>query len=296
MAKILISGGTGLVGTSLGKQFVVEGHQVITLSRTTTKESTTSFWDIENKIIDVDLVNSCEVIIHLAGANISNTRWTKARKKVIINSRVQGASLLYNAIRDQTNVKYFISASAVGYYGAVTTAHVYEENDKPYNDFLSKVCQLWEAAADQFQAKNIKVIKLRTGVVLSDKGGAFKKFEAIANNYLAAPLASGKQFVPWIHIDDLVRMYIYVLNHNLSGSYNAVAPQHVSNKDLMIHITQKLNKPMWPISVPKVVLRLGLGEMAKMLTEGSKVSCHKIKKTGFKFNYENIDQALKDLT
>ncbi|WP_218599569.1 TIGR01777 family oxidoreductase [Polaribacter sp. NJDZ03] len=291
MAKIIITGGTGLVGKRLSKLLIDKNHEVVILSRNP-KEENEFKWDISSNYIDEIALLDTDYIIHLAGAGIADKRWTKERKQIIIDSRVKSANLLYDKINElKINLKGFISASGVGYYGAVTTDKIYEETDKAGTDFLGEVCQKWENAAQQFSTKNIPVTILRTGVVLTDKGGALDKMKTP----IITPLGSGKQFLPWIHLDDLCAIYIKVIDDNLEGVFNAVAPEHHTSKTFSKELAKSIGKPYLGIGVPSFMLKLVFGDMAKILLEGSKISAKKIEKNGYSFRFKTLKKALNNL-
>ncbi|WP_166385168.1 TIGR01777 family oxidoreductase [Polaribacter sp. 11A2H] len=291
MAKIIITGGTGLVGKRLSKLLIDKNHEVVILSRNP-KEENEFKWDISSNYIDEIALLDTDYIIHLAGAGIADKRWTKERKQIIIDSRVKSANLLYDKINElKINLKGFISASGVGYYGAVTTDKIYEETDKAGTDFLGDVCQKWENAAQQFSTKNIPVTILRTGVVLTDNGGALDKMKTP----IITPLGSGKQFLPWIHLDDLCAIYIKAIDDNLEGVFNAVAPEHHTSKTFSKELAKSIGKPYLGIGVPSFMLKLVFGDMAKILLEGSKISAKKIEKNGYSFRFKTLKKALNNL-
>ncbi|SDR76546.1 hypothetical protein SAMN05216503_0807 [Polaribacter sp. KT25b] len=291
MAKVIITGGTGLVGKRLSKLLIDKNHQVVILSRSP-KNKNEFKWDISTNYIDEKALLNADYIIHLAGAGIADKRWTTERKQIIIDSRVNSANLLFDKINELSiALKGFISASGVGYYGAITSNKIYTETDKPGNDFLSEVCQKWENAAHHFLAKDIPVTIFRTGIVLSDKGGALDKMKTP----IISPLGSGKQFLPWIHIDDLCEMYIKAVEDNLTGIYNAVAPEHQTNTSFSKILAKSIKRPFLPIAVPDFLLKLIFGKMAIILLEGSKVSAKKIEKNGYSFRFKTLKKALNNL-
>ncbi|WP_282072609.1 TIGR01777 family oxidoreductase [Polaribacter atrinae] len=291
MAKIIITGGTGLVGKRLSKLLIDKKHDVVILSRSPKNENEFK-WDISSNYVDEKALLNTDYIIHLAGAGIADKRWTKERKEVIINSRVKSANLLFDKISElKINLKGFISASGVGYYGAITTNKIYQETDNAGTDFLGDVCQKWENAAHQFSTKNIPVTILRTGIVLTDNGGALDKMKTP----IITPLGSGKQFLPWIHLDDLCAIYIKAIEDNLEGIFNAVAPEHHTSITFSKELAKSINKLYIGIGVPSFMLKLIFGEMAKILLEGSKISAKKIEKNGYSFRFETLKKALNNL-
>lgn len=292
---VLITGGNGFVVQHLVKH--LSDQYTIRLLTRNPKASNEFHWSIQNKTIDEKALENIDHIIHLAGANIFEKRWTIERKQEIISSRIASARLLLEALKQNNQtIKTFISASAIGYYGAVTTEKIFTENDTKGNDFLSDVVEKWENAADAFQQSNIavKVVKLRTGVVFAKAGSALQKIEKPIANYVGALLGSGKQYMPWIHIDDLCRLYQYSLaNSEIAGTFNAVAPQHITNKELTQYIAKQMHKPLWLPNIPAFVLKVIFGESACMLLEGSRISCERVLAIGFEFKYPDVDSFIK---
>ena len=289
MAKILITGGTGLIGNKLTQLLIENNHEVVILSREPSKKNEFK-WDIsEGSIDEKALINVDYIIIHLAGAGIADERWTTKRKKILIDSRVESANLLYEKVKKlQIPLKGFISASGIGYYGAVTTEEIFEETAKSGHDFLAEICLKWEAAAMQFAEEQIPVTILRTGVVLSSTGGALEKMRTP----VVTPLGSGKQYLPWIQIDDLCEMYLKVVENNITGIYNAVAPEHHTSYSFSKELAKSIQKPFVGIPVPSFLLKIMFGEMAIILLEGSRISAKKVEKSGFSFQFETLKKAL----
>ncbi|MDP5092036.1 MAG: TIGR01777 family oxidoreductase, partial [Polaribacter sp.] len=284
----LITGGTGLIGSKLTQLLIERNHEVAILSRKPSQKNEFK-WDIVNNFIDEKAFENIDFIIHLAGAGIADERWSNARKKELIDSRVQSANLLFENIKKfKTPLKGFISASGIGYYGAVTSNEIFEETAKAGDDFLAEICIKWEAAAMQFENEQIPVTILRTGVVLSSSGGALEKMKTP----VVTPLGSGKQYLPWIHIDDLCEMYLKAIENNLVGIYNAVAPEHQTSYSFSKQLAKSINKPFVGIPVPSFLLKIVFGEMSVILLEGSRISANKIKKSGFSFRFETLKKAL----
>ena len=292
MYKILISGGTGLIGKHLQEKLLQKNHEVVILSRKPKKKNE-YLWDISDNYIDENAFKGVTHIVHLAGAGIADKRWTTKRKKELIDSRVKSANLLFKKVKDlKIDLKGFIAASGIGFYGAVTTEKIYTEKDPPHNDFISKVCVDWENASNQFNQLNIPVTILRTGIVLSKKGGALPK---INTPLFLAALGSGKQYMPWIHIDDLSNLYIQSIEkNNFSGIYNAVAPEHQINNNFTQTLAKVLKKITSPFNVPSFVLKIILGELAGILLKGSKISSKKTA-DNFTFLYPKLMTALKQI-
>ena len=299
MAKVLISGGTGSIGSLMADFLHRQGHEVGLLSRSEKNDGTfkTYKWNIKDNYLDPEALESCDYIIHLAGAGIADRAWTAGRKKEIIESRVLSTDLLYNQVKKhKTPLKAFISASAVGYYGQVTSNKNFTEKDKSANDFVGKTCFLWEQAAEQFENLGIRTVRLRIGVVLMEKGGALEKMVQPIRMGFGSPLGSGKQYIPWIHVDDLIGMFYKALtSDDMSGAYNAVAPEPASNAEFTRILARALNKKLWLPNVPAFVLKALLGERASLVLKGSRVSSKKIESTGFKFKYPSLEPALENL-
>lgn len=298
MKKILISGGSGLVGSHLTKKLIKKGYSVNILSRNPgEKDGVKSFkWDVKNGKIDKDAFKGVTGIIHLAGAGIADKRWTNKRKRIIINSRVDSANLLYTSAKKAgLQLNTFISASGINYYGAETTSNIYVETDLPSNDFIGECCVKWEAAADQFSDLT-RVVKLRTGVVLAKNGGALDRMVKPIKMGIGSPLGNGQQYMPYIHINDLCDLYIYALeNEHVRGVYNACNGDHLTNIELTDALAHEFKKSLWAPKVPAVALKLLFGEMSKIILYGSRASSDKVKSTGFEFQFQNIHQALFDI-
>ncbi len=299
--KILITGGTGLVGTALTELLVEKGYLVTILTRDKNRTSkhpniTYSFWDIDKGIIDKDELLSANYIVHLAGAGIADKPWSSNRKKEILDSRVEPIRLIHNSLKNNAHqLKAFISASGVGYYGAITTNTIFDEKASAANDFLGKTCLQWEQAVDEIAELPIRIVKLRTGIVLAKNGGALPKMMQPFKFGLGAALGTGKQIMPWIHIDDLARLYCAAIeSESFTGAYNAIAG-NVSNKDFSKALSKVINKPFWLPNVPGGMLKLFLGEMAVILLEGSAASNQKLLQTGFKLKFTNLEEALMKL-
>ncbi|GAA4166570.1 TIGR01777 family oxidoreductase [Chryseobacterium ginsenosidimutans] len=294
---ILITGANGLVAKELSKKLEKE-FSVRFLTRK--KKNANEFeWDIKNQSIDEKAFENVSHIIHLAGANISEKRWTDERKKELISSRVDSANLILKTLRAKNmKLKSFISASGINYYGTKTTEKIFTEKDNPGNDFLSEVVVLWERAADDFKEQNVaeRVVKIRTAVVLSEKDGALKKMIPTIKMGIGSPLGTGKQYMPWIHIKDICSIYKFALkNSDLDGAFNATSPEHTTNENLTKKIAEVLKKPLFMPNVPSFVLKLLFGELASALLEGSRASSEKIQKAGVVFEFPDLEGALEDL-
>ncbi|MEO8765141.1 MAG: TIGR01777 family oxidoreductase [Ginsengibacter sp.] len=307
MPVVLISGGTGLIGTKLTHHLIDSNYEVIILTREKNRSSgspklTYSFWDSKKQLIDAEAVKKADHIIHLAGAGVMDKKWTSVYKKEIIESRTRSSELLVKTVREnEHHIKTFVSASAIGWYGADKDPLLHKEGfietDATGKDFLGETCLLWETSVEPFAEMGIRLVKLRTGIVLDNDGGAFKEFKRPLRFGFAGILGSGKQIVSWIHLDDLCRIYVESIeNKNLSGSYNAVAPSPVTNKKLVIVMAEKFrNKFYIPIHVPTFFLKLIKGERSIEILKSATVSSKKIKSTGFTFLYPSIESAIAEL-
>ena len=293
MKNILITGGSGLVGKKITQQLESEGLSVAWLSRDPKKYTQKSFaWDIDKNTIDKAAIEWADGIIHLAGEGVAEKRWMEERKKAILESRTQSSAMLYEAIKNAKNKpEAFISASAVGYYGFDTGDKTVAENEKPGTDFLAKVVVAWENEVKKMADLGLRTVLLRIGIVLDKDGGALKE---MMKPPVAAPLGSGKQWMSWIVIDDLARMFSFaVKNEKASGIYNAVGPNPATNAELTKAAAKHAGKPFIGFGVPGFGLKLILGEMAMMVLGGNKVTSKKIETAGFEFKYPELDKAMK---
>ena len=303
MQTILITGGTGLVGRALTNALVQRGYKVIILTRhipETAAGANTSYalWDVNKQTIDTGAVQAADHIIHLAGAGVVDKKWTDAYKKEIIDSRVKSSQLLISTLQDHSNaVKTLVSASAIGWYGADKGQADFIETDPPEKDFLGETCRLWEESVEPVTLLGKRLVKLRTGIVLSNEGGALVEFKRPIRFGLAAILGSGKQMVSWIHIDDLCRMFIHAIeNENTNGTYNAVAPLPVTNKTLTLSLAKAMKGKFFiPVHIPRFILKLLLGQRSIEVLKSATVSCEKIKGAGFVFLYPSIETAMAEL-
>jgi len=295
---ILLTGGTGLIGTHLTNALLNKGYVVSHLGRKpeNNPKVKTYLWDVAKGEIDETCINGVDTIVHLAGAGIVDKRWSDERKKEIIDSRTKSIGLIYQLIRKKNHVvKTVISASATGYYGD-SGAELLTEDSHEGNDFLAEVCIKWEAAADEGKDLGLRVVKFRTGIVLDKNGGALPQLAMPVKWGVGSPLGSGEQWTPWIHWRDVVKMYVYGIEHaTLSGVYNMTGPNPVTNKQLAKAVAQQLDKPFWAPNVPVFVLKLIMGEMRLAVLESIRTSSKKIEDTGFIFDYPELPGALKKI-
>ncbi|HEY9045134.1 MAG TPA: TIGR01777 family oxidoreductase [Ohtaekwangia sp.] len=298
LKNILITGASGLIGTRLTELLLAEGHRVTHLGRNHRSGSAKTFlWDVDKNQFDRHALEGTEVIVHLAGAGVADKPWTDERKWEILKSRTQSTQLLFNELQKGGHqVKTFVSASAIGYYGFENNEKVYSENDTPGNDFLANVVRQWEAEIDRIQELGIRVVKVRIGIVLSEKAGALKEMSKPIKYFAGSPLGSGEQYISWIHLDDIVSIFIKAIqDEKMTGAYNGSGPYPVTNRELTKAIAQTLHKPLFLPAVPAFALKMLLGEMANLVLKGSKVSSEKIQQAGFKFQFDTLEKALADL-
>jgi len=295
--SILLTGGTGLIGSRLTEQLLEKGYHVSHLSRSagTDARVTTYLWDVDKGEIDENCIDGVDMVVHLVGAGIADKRWTDKRKKEMIDSRTKSIALIYSLLkRKKHGVNAVISAAAIGYYGN-RGDELMTEDSPPSNGFLAKCCIAWEAAVDEGKNLGLRIVKFRTGVVL-DKGGALAKMAVPVKFYAGSPMGSGKQWVPWIHWQDVVDIYLFGIEHeNLGGIYNMVAPNPVTNKQLTQAIAKQLRRSLWLPNVPAIFLKLLLGEMSSIVLASTKVSTQKIEDAGFRFKFPQITKALEDI-
>ena len=312
MQNVLITGGSGLIGTRLSEILLEKGFSVSHLGRkkvtkiqaratnpTGAKSSIRMYnWDIDRGIIDEEALLKADYIIHLAGAGIADENWSEARKKEIIESRTKSISLITNTLKTIPHkIKSFISASGIGYYGANTGDERIAEQHTAGTDFVADCCIQWEAAADEIQHLGIRTVILRTGIVLSEKGGALPKLTQPVRWGVGAALGTGKQWQSWIHLDDLCELYVKALtDERMAGSYNAVAPNPITNYELTKLSAEVLKRPFWMPNVPAFALKLVFGEMAEIILGGNYILNKRITlETDFSYKYVEVKEALKDL-
>lgn len=298
--RILIAGATGLVGQELVTLCHQNDVSVNYLSTRKSKLSTANnykgfFWNPESGEIDITCFKDVEVIINLAGASISK-RWTDSYKKEILNSRLDTANCLLNSIQKHNiTIKHYISASAIGIYPNSLTNYYEEDFEEASDSFLGEVVEQWELAAKKFETIGVSVSLIRIGLVLSDKGGALPEIMKPVKLFAGAAFGSGKQWQSWIHISDLAHIFMFVVERQLEGTFNAVAPNAVSNSELTKAVAFILNKPLILPNIPKFAMQLVLGEMHILLFESQRVSSRKIEEEGFDFQFPNLKPALQDI-
>jgi uncharacterized protein len=309
MATVLITGGTGVIGSAVTGELLNRNYDIIIMTRSPEKYSNTSRvsyakWDTERQIIDGDAITKADYIIHLAGEGVADKRWTTKRKRQIAESRINGGALLVKALRENVNnVKAVVSASGIGWYGSPlltvpegrgTEKNPFEEPDPAAEDFLGSTCKEWEASIDPVISLGKRLVKFRTGPVLSKENGAIKEFKKPLKFGIATILGNGKQIMSWIHIDDVVRLYIYAIEmERLNGVYNAVAPHPATNKKMIIQLARTLRGKFYiPVFIPSFILKILFGELSIEVLKSAAVSCKKIKGEGYHFLYPSLTAAL----
>ena len=296
--KILITGATGMIGRKLIHALQKAGHTISILSRNKVGiyGVKSYIWDVDQGQIDPQCMSETDTIIHLAGENIASKKWTAKRKQQIINSRVLSTQLLYKTIKEtNANIKNFLSASAVGYYGDCGEEILTEDSAAGFG-FLAECCKYWEDAVDQGKSLSLRIVKFRIGFILAKGEGALPSLEKPIKFFVGAALGTGKQWIPWVHIDDIVSMFINAVeNPRFHGAYNACAPFPVTNLTLTKSIAHKLRRPVWPLNVPKPILKLILGEMSEVIFISTNTSAQKLLSTDFKFRFTRLEDALSDI-
>lgn len=297
--NVLISGGSGFIGKQLTNMLIDKGYSVSILSRNYKQNSVDiSYyrWDVAHQTIEEESVMKADFIIHLAGENIAEKKWTKERKEAIVQSREKSIQLIYDVLKkNHKKPEVFISASGIGIYGAVNGSEICNEETPPANDFLGTTCQKWEAAADTVASLGIRTVKIRTGLVLGKEDGFLKKLSPIFKYRLGSALGSGEQYMPWIHIDDLCGIYLEsIINPEMAGAYNAAVFDNTTNTIFSRTLAKIYGYSVWLPNVPAFLIQLAMGEMAQIVLTGKRVSSEKIEKTGFKFQYRTLKEALQD--
>ncbi|WP_411031392.1 TIGR01777 family oxidoreductase [Spongiimicrobium sp. 3-5] len=299
--KILITGATGLVGKAI-VALCGERHIAVNYLTTNRQKIVSApyyqgfYWNPEKGEIDEQSLKGVTAIINLGGATISK-RWTKAYKERILSSRVDGIKLLRNTLQriGPNQISYFVSASAIGIYPDSETNFYDEDETAIASDFLGSVTKAWEEEVNKLNTPNLTIAKIRIGLVLSNKGGALPKLAVPVKSFMGAAFGSGNQWQSWIHIQDLARMFLYVLENNLGGVFNGVGPNPVTNSKLLKELAGTLQRPLLLPNIPKFVMKMALGEMSYLLFASQRVSSKKIQEEGFVFNFQNIRMSLEDL-
>jgi uncharacterized protein (TIGR01777 family) len=296
--KILITGGSGLLGSALTKKLLKKNIEVVHLTRNKSSKNNVKnyLWDWKKNEIDENCFTGVTHIVHLAGAGIADKPWTQKRKEQIVKSRVLTTRLMLSKIIElNLPISAFIAASAVGIYGAQISEKIFNEEDEPFEDFLGNCCNQWEKSVDKFETMS-RVVKLRLGVILDKKHGALPKITNMVKNGIGSPLGNGQQYMPWIHIDDAVDIFFNsIVNDKIFGTFNAVSSDYITNSELTKKIGEFFNKKIWLPNVPSFVLKFLYGEMADTILKGVKVSNEKLKEIELKLKYEKIEEALYEI-
>lgn len=295
--NVLLTGGSGFIGKYLTNVLIDAGYSVSVLSRNDKKNTpliTYYKWDLNKNYIDENAVLNADYIIHLAGEGIVEKRWTEKRKKEILESRVKPIDLIHAVLqKNNKTLNAFVSASAVGIYGAFTNDTICTETTPPANDFLGTTCQVWENAADKIEALGIRTVKVRTGIVLGKDGGFLKKVTPSFKAGFGAVLGTGKQYLPWIHIEDLCQIYCKAIsNEKMHGPYNAAVTDNTTNADLSKILAGLYGYKIWLPKAPAFILKIVLGKMSAAVLTGQRVSSKKIQEAGFEFQFTDLEKAL----
>lgn len=298
MQTVLIAGGGGLIGLRLSAILKEKGYQVLHLSRQHRPNAAfpTYKWDVGQQWADPEAIKRTDYVVNLAGAGIADSPWTAARKKLIIDSRVDSARLLLSAFQEAgRRPKAYLSSAAIGYYGD-RGEELLAEQDQPGQGFLSECCIAWERAGAEVAASGIRTVVFRTGIVLSRQGGALPRIMLPIHFRLGTYFGNGRQWYSWIHIDDLCDMFVKAMEETqMEGVYNGVAPNPVRNKAFVEQAITATGHSAMLVPAPAFALRLALGEMASTILSSTKASSRKIEEAGFSFRYPRLPEALENL-
>ena len=300
--RIIVTGATGLIGRILCSKLLEQGNEITIFTRNPEAAKKVMKgvkkyvkWNYNYPEEWKDYLNETDSVIHLAGTNIGAKRWNNEFKKELFNSRIESTRQLVNTIKNCENKpKSFITASAVGFYGD-RADEVLIEKSNTGKDFLSNLCSEWEKEAEKIEDENVRRVSLRIGLVLSNEGGVLKKFLPPFKIFLGGPLGNGKQWFPWIHIEDLINIFIHTIEtESLQGPLNIASPGIVRMNDFATSLGKVLQRPSI-FQVPKIILNIAIGEFANAIVSGQKVSVTKLLNSGYEFKFENLEDALRDL-
>ena len=292
MAKVIIAGGTGLIGKALEKHLQEQQHDVYILTRSPRKQNHIQ-WDPKTASIDTEKIQNTEVVINLCGESVGDGRWTKKRKAILLNSRVDTTRFLFESFHRQKSMKQYLSASGINAYPLNSTKKELEEEDAFGDDYLSQLVKKWEQAADVFEPI-VPVFKLRIAMVLSNKGGALNKMLPLVKLGLASPIGKGSQCTNWVHLEDVVRAFGHAIEHSLDGPYN-LSGEGVTNRMFMNELMLVHGKKMWAPNVPAFLLKWVLGEQSTIVLDGVYANTNKLRASGFQLSYPLLSDAFKNL-
>lgn len=292
MKNIIVAGGTGFLGRLIVDKLKLEGYNVRVLTRSP-KSPSDIFWSPKEGKIATKEIKNCEVLINVCGAPIDGARWTNARKKELEESRIGTTNFLYSQLNHFEKLEQFISASGVTCYGFDDGTILHSEDETYGDDYLSQLVKEWEHAANQFES-HCKVTKMRIAVVLDKQQGALKRLSTPIKWYVGSPIGSGKQMIPWVHRKDLARLFCFVIEHQIHGTFNTNA-SNISNDSLTKLVAKRLHKPIWLPNVPGFIIKLLFGQLSDLILKGASASNESIKSKGFTYIYPTIDDALDDL-
>lgn len=294
--NILMTGGTGLIGSEFIRQFL-DKHSFTVVSRNLVKARERLGEDVEyvESIAAIKNLDKFDAVINLAGEPIADKRWTGTQKKKICDSRWNTTAELVSKINDSTSPPdVFISGSAIGFYGSQGD-RIVSEDTPPHNEFTHELCAKWEAIANSIVQEKTRVVTLRTGVVLTDKGGALDKMALPFKLGTGGTLGSGKQYLAWIHLQDMVQGISFLLNNSAcSGAFNLTAPEPATNKEFSKSLAKALRRPCL-FNVPSFVMKIAMGESSTMILEGQRVIPEKLVAAGYKFKFPSLTEALSDI-
>lgn len=295
--RVLITGGSGLVGRHLCQELADRGYWINVLTRATdmTDQGRLRYfnWDVEKGRIDPACLEGVNYVIHLAGENIGALPWSNRRKEAIVDSRIDPIAILYRHMETTPNhVKAVISASATGYYGD-RGAELLTEEHAPKKGFLGDTCVRWERAVQEGQRLGLRTVSLRSGAVLAAKGGMYGKIRSLARAGLGVVFGNGRQYLPWVHIDDAVQAYIHAMeNPAMIGAYNLVAPEQITLGEFTKQVAAFFGKTIWIPPIPVTLLKIVMGQMSQILLDSTRVSADKLIASGFKFRYPTLRSAI----